>query len=171
MRLWLTQPPLTQARLNRMSSAPPVPPFQLPRLTECLYSAHSCHKSRHAWHACYSGRSGQQISQSVGSQGARLSSGVLPWHLQCGSRPESGLMWSPTSACWPRWCVSNVPTSVQKHESDSNMDGKSKRWTGPVPSFQMLCHSMLGSVSPRSAPLPPLCLPLMRRDAHWARAN
>lgn len=30
--------PLTHARLNRMSSAPPVPPFQLPRLTECLYS-------------------------------------------------------------------------------------------------------------------------------------
>lgn len=33
---WLN--PLTHARLNRMSSAPPVPPFQLPRLTECLYS-------------------------------------------------------------------------------------------------------------------------------------
>lgn len=31
---WLN--PLSHARLNRMSSAPPVPPFQLPRLTECL---------------------------------------------------------------------------------------------------------------------------------------
>lgn len=30
--------PLTHARLNRMSPAPPVPPFQLPRLSECLYS-------------------------------------------------------------------------------------------------------------------------------------
>lgn len=30
--------PLTHARLNRMSPAPPVPLFQLPRLTECLYS-------------------------------------------------------------------------------------------------------------------------------------
>lgn len=36
MRLWLTQPP-THERLNRMSLAPPVPPFQLPRLTECRY--------------------------------------------------------------------------------------------------------------------------------------
>ncbi len=79
-----------------------------------LLSAHSCHKSQHAWHAWYTGHSGQQIARSVGSEGARLSDGVLPWHLQCGSRPESGLIWSPTSACWPHLDVSNVPTSVQK---------------------------------------------------------
>lgn len=51
------------------------------------------------------------------------------------------------------YVFSNVPTSALKHEWASNMGSNRETSAGSVPSFQMLCHSMLGSVSPRCAPL------------------
>lgn len=164
MRLWLTQPPLAcETQSDELcSTCPSFPVAKTDRMS--LLSVHSCHKSQHAWHAWYTGRSGQQIAWSVGSEGARQSDGVLPGHRQFGSRPQSGMIWSPTSVCWPHLRVSNVPTSAQKHESASNMGSNRETSTGSMPSFQMLCHRMLGSVSPRCAPLLQLCPSLSTRD-------
>lgn len=50
---------LTHARLNQMSSAPPAPPFQLPRLTECLYSLPTA-----VTNPCMSGMHGTQDTRA-----------------------------------------------------------------------------------------------------------
>lgn len=137
-----------------------------------VLSAHSCHKSLHAWHAQCTGSSGQQIVWLVGSEGIRQIHGVLLGTDSLIWDPYQDWVFLPSSACRPHLSASNGPTSVQKHESASNMASDRETLTGSVPPFQMLCYCMLVSLDV----LPgchstPLCLPVMGRGTQWANAN
>lgn len=98
-----------------------------------VLSAHSCHKSLHAWHAQCTGSSGQQIVWLVGSGGIRQIHGVLLGTDSLIWDPYQDWVFLPSSACRPHLSASNVPTSVQKHESASNMASDRETLTGWVP--------------------------------------
>lgn len=158
---WLN--PLTHARLNRMSSAPPVPPFQLPRLTECLYSLPTAvtNPSMPGMH----GTQDTQANKLPGRLGRREHVSGTESSLGTSNVAQgqnSGLIWSPTSACWPHLCVSNVPTSVQKMSQLQTWTEKRKMdWQCAISPDALPQHARLTSTSmcPTASALPPHVYP------------
>lgn len=172
MRLWLTQPPSRMRdsigwalpHLSLFSSCQGWPNVcalcpQLSQISACL--------------ACTVHRKLRPTNCPVGwVRGNTSDPRSTPWHWKPDVRPLSGPSFLPSSGCRPHLSASNVPTSVQKHESASNMASDGETLTGSVPPFQMLCYSMLVSLDVLPGRYSgPLCLPVMGRRTHWANAN
>lgn len=125
-----------------MSSAPPVPPFQLPRLTECLSSLPTAvtnpsmpgmHGTRDARANTSPARWGRREPVSAVECSPPL---ALPLWLRARTRTDSVPLLLPVDLTY-------VPTSVQKHESASCRKRRKKDWL----------RAILPDASPRRAGL------------------
>lgn len=167
---WLS--PLTHARLNRMSSAPPVPPFQLPRLTECLYSLPTAvtnpsmpgmRSTQDAEANKLPGRLGQREHVSVTK--CSLSTSNL---ARVQNQDWFGPILMPVELTYVYLMCQHL------YKNMSQLGRKKRKINWPcailpdaVPQYSRLS---ITSVCSTASALPPW-LPLMRRDAHWANAN
>lgn len=174
--LWQTLNPRTHARLNWMSSAPPVSLFQLPRLTECLYSMPTA-----VTNLCMPGMYGTQDAQACKLPGwLGWSEQVLEmeWSLgtsnvaQCANQDRCSPLLLPVDFTY----VSLMCQHLDRDISQLQTRTKKKRkldWPRAILPDALLQHARLSitSMCSTASALPHLCLLLMRRDTHWANAN
>lgn len=170
--------PLTHARLNRMSSGPPVPPFQLPRLTECL-----CSLPTAVTNPSMPGMRGTRDAQAnklPGRFGWRKHAAAMERSLGTSAvaRLQSQDWFGLTSCALPvdlTYALLMCQHLYKKYPSASDMGGMRERtdWPRAILPDALPQHARLSVTSTCSAApaLIPLCWAPMRRDAHRASAN
>lgn len=170
---WLN--PLSHARLNRMSSAPPVPPFQLPRLTECLCSLSTAvtNPSMPGMH----GTQDAQANKSPGLLGLREHVKATEYSLSTANlaRGHNQEWFGPLLLSADLTCVFLMCQPLHKNMSQLQTWAVTEKHQlapcHPSRCFATECWAQYHLDVLHCFSSAPLCLPVMGRGAHWANAN